>query len=261
MHLFVIKYKRIIYYILGICLLQGFVSDYIGFHQINYLCDVLLIFLLLLITCKKKNKITRTVKNAEYFSIAVFVVAVLMGWMLNSISIPRALWGVRNYGRFFLFYVFAKYLWTEDDVKLAENLFLKLFPIHVILVSFQYIVEGLNQDLLSGIFGKVAGGNGGLVIYLSIILSIAICRFEYKIIDIRKFICYLLLIFINAALSELKFFFVLSIFLVVWYIAMSKRKGRGMALALFFIIALYIGLQIFYYVFPFWRNYLSLGNI
>lgn len=66
---------------------------------------------------------------------------------------------------------------------------------------------------------------------------------------------------VHAALSELKFLFVLASLLVVWYLAMSKRKGRGMILALFFVIALYVGMQIFYYVFPFWANYLSFDNI
>lgn len=261
MHLFVIKYKSIIYGVLGICLLQGVISDYVGFRQINYLCDVLLIILLLVMACRKQITLTKTIKNIENVSIVAFAVVVLIGWGLNSVTIPRAFWGERNYGRFFLFYVLARALWTEDDVKLIEELFLKLFPIHMILIAFQYVVEGLNQDFLSGLFGKTGGGNGGLMIYLSIILCIAVCQFEYKKMSTRKFLCYLLLIFINAALSELKFLFIMAILLVVWYLAMSKRKGRGMILALFFVIALYIGMQIFYYVFPFWADYLSFDNI
>ena len=152
-------------------------------------------------------------------------------------------------------------MWNGEDVETMENFFMKIFPIHMILIAFQYVVEGLNQDFLSGLFGKTAGGNGGLMIYLSVILCIVICQFEYKKISTKKFVCYLLLIFVNAALSELKFLFVLASLLVVWYLAMSKRKGRGMILALFFVIALYVGMQIFYYVFPFWANYLSFDNI
>ena len=261
MHSFVIKYKSIIYGVLGICLLQGMISDYGGFHQINYLCDILLVVLLLVMVCRKQITLTKTIKNVEYISILAFTLVVLIGWGLNSVSIPRALWGSRNYGRFFLFYLLARAVWTEDDVNKVEELFLKLFPIHMIIIAFQYVVEGLNQDFLSGLFGKTNGGNGGLMIYLSIILCISICQFEYKKISIRKFFLYLLLIFVNAALSELKFLFVMAVILVAWYLAMSKRKGRGMILALFFVLALYIGMQIFYYVFPFWVNYLSFDNI
>ena len=261
MHSFVIKYKSIIYSILGICLLQGIISDYGGFRQVNYLCDVLLVILLLVMACRKQVSLTKTINNAEYISILAFTLVVLVGWVLNAVSIPRAFWGARNYGRFFLFYLLARAVWTKDDVNKVEELFLKLFPIHMVLIAVQYAVEGLNQDFLSGLFGKSGGGNGGLIIYLSIILCISICQFEYKKISIRKFLLYLLLIFINAALSELKFLFVMAALLVTWYLAMSKRKGRGMILALFFVMALYIGMQIFYYVFPFWANYLSFDNI
>ena len=261
MRSFVIRYKSIIYGVLDICLLQGIISDYAGFRQINYLCDVLLIALLLVVVCRGQARVKKKSKNVEYISVIVFALVVLVGWGLNSVSISRAFWGVRNYGRFFLFYAFARTLWTEEDVKSVEEWLLKLFPIHMILVAFQYVVEGLNQDFLSGLFGKTGGGNGGLMIYLSVILCITICQFEYKKMSTKKFLCYLLLIFVNAALSELKFLFVMAILLVAWYLAMSKRKGRGMILALFFAISLYIGMQVFYYVFPGWTNYLTFDNI
>lgn len=258
---FVIKYKNIIYGVLGICLLQGVISDYIGFRQINYLCDVLLIILLLIMTSRGQVTLARNNNTFEYIPLGIFVLVVLVGWTLNSISILRAFWGVRNYGRFFLFYALARTLWSEEDVKSIEEFFLKLFPIHMILIAFQYIVEGLNQDSLSGLFGKTVGGNGGLMIYLSIILCIIVCQFEFKKISTRKFLCYLLLIFVNAALSELKFLFVMALLLVVWYLTMSKRKGRGMILALFFVIALYVGMQVLYYVFPNFADYFSFDNI
>lgn len=261
MHSFVIRYKNILYIVLGICLFQGVISDYLRFRQVNYLCDVLLVFLLAVMICKNQVKIKKTNKNIEYISIVAFALIVLIGWWLNTFSIPRALWGTRNYGRFFLFYLMGKSIWNDEDVAAMENVFLKLFPIHMILIAFQYTVEGLNQDFLSGLFGKAQGGNGGLMIYLSIVLCIIICQFEYKKISAPKFAGYLLLILVNAALSELKFMFILAILLVVWYLAMSRRKGRGMLLALFFVIALYISMQIFYYIFPFWANYLSFDNI
>ena len=152
-------------------------------------------------------------------------------------------------------------MWTDDDIYKMENVLLKIFPLHIILIAYQYFFEGLRQDFLSGIFGKTAGGNGGLMIYLSIMLCIIISRFEYKKISVMRFGIYFLLVLINSALSELKFMFILSIVLVVWYLLMSRHKGRGMILALFVMIFLYIGVQVLYYVFPFWADYLTLDNI
>lgn len=255
-----IKYKDILSAILWICLLQGFISDYFGFRQVNYLCDFLLVVLMI---CKLRKGNGRLLyKNRIiYIPIIAFVLVVLVGWLFNPAPIFMALWGARNYGRFFLFFVFALVMWDENDVIKIENVLLKLFPIHMSLVAYQYLIEGLRQDNLSGIFGRYSGGNGGLMIYLTVLLCIIISRYEYKKIITPIFFLYLILSFINAALSELKFFFVLAAILVVWYLLMSRRKGRGMILALFFLIALYIGIQIFYIVFPEWANYLDIDNI
>ena len=256
-----IRYKSIINCVLWICLLQGMLSDYIGFHQINYICDVLLLVLLLFLVCRGEIRKLDFRRNIECFSINIFVVVVIVGWLFNPASVLKGIWGVRNYGRFFIFYILANYLWDPIDVERIVNLFLKLFPFHIAVIAFQYIVEGLSQDNLSGLFGKTAGGNGGLLIYLAIVLCIIICRFEYKKISTFHFVACLLLILVNAALSELKLLFVLAVLVVVWYLLMSKRKGRGMTLAFFFILAFYIGTQLLYYVFPHWANYFTLDNI
>lgn len=57
-------------------MLQGVISDYVGFRQINYLCDVLLIILLLVMACRKQITLTKTIKNIENVSIVAFAVVV-----------------------------------------------------------------------------------------------------------------------------------------------------------------------------------------
>lgn len=66
MHSFVIKYKNILYGVLGICLFQGIISDYLGFRQVNYLCDILLVLLLVVMLCRKQVKLNKTTNNIEY---------------------------------------------------------------------------------------------------------------------------------------------------------------------------------------------------
>ena len=258
---FKLKYKDFLYWIFLICLFQGVISDYLGFRQINYLCDLLLVIVFILKIFKSNRLKLFVCKNFEFFSILFFAVVVILGWIFNSVPLAQALWGVRNYGRFFLFYMLGCSLWTATDIKKMEDFLLKIFPLHILLVAYQYVIEGLRQDFLSGIFGKTGGGNGGLIIYLSVLLCILISRFEYKKISIKKFGIYFLLILVNSALSELKFMFILSIILLIWYLAMARRKGRGMIVALFAMIFLYIGVQILYFVFPYWADYLTVDNI
>lgn len=260
MHLSAFKMEKLLYVVLGISLCQSVISDYFGFHKVNYLCDVILLALLLFTICTGKIGLVIRNKSIEDFSIAAFALVVVIGWALNSVSLLSALWGVRNYGRFFLFYLLGKILLSDQDAENMENIFLKLFPFHIILVAFQYIVEGLNQDRLSGLFGKNAGGNGGLSLYLLIVLCIVICQCDHKKISLTKFMCYLMPIYINAALSELKFYFAASFLLIGWYFVASKDKRWALKLVLLALLAWFIGIQIMYFIFPSWTGYLSLRN-
>lgn len=261
MQTFRIRYKSVLYWILYICLFQSLVSDYVGFRQINYICDMLLLAISFVVICRNSINVPKFQQHSEYFPLLMFAIIVFGGWVLNSVSFLSALWGIRNYGRFFLFYILIINIWDIDDISKCENIFLKLFPFHISVIAYQYFIEGLKQDRLSGLFGKAAGGNGGLMIYLSIVLCIIICQYEYKKISMRKFGVWTLLIFLNAALSELKFLFILAGILVAWYLLVVIRKGRGVIVALFFILSLYIGVEVLYYVFPDFANYLSIDNI
>ena len=255
-----VKYKDILYWILFISLFQGMISNYLGFSQVTYICDLLLIVLLVAkITSNKQHILIN--KRIEIIPIYCFMLFVIIGWIFNPAPIAMAIWGVRNYGRFFLYFVLSINILDAEDAEKMEDIFVGIFPIHIGVIAFQYIVEGLNQDRLSGIFGKETGGNGGLMIYLAIMLCIIMARYEYKKISLYKFVVYLLLILVNAALSELKFLFIVAVILLIWYLLMSKRKGRGMILALVFFILLYMGIQIFYAAFPEYANFLDIDNI
>ena len=236
------------------------ISNYLGFSQVTYICDFLLIVLLVAKLSSNKRYLLIN-KRVEVIPIYCFILFVIIGWIFNPAPIATAVWGVRNYGRFFLYFVLSISILNAEDADKMEDMFVRVFPIHISVIAFQYIVEGLNQDRLSGIFGKETGGNGGLMIYLAIMLCIIMARYEYKRISLPKFIIYLLLILINAALSELKFLFIVAVILLIWYLLMSKRKGRGMILALAFFILLYIGIQIFYATFPEYANFLDIDNI
>ena len=256
-----IKYKDCLQWILWISLLQGVISSYLGFGQISYDCDFLLIVLLIAKIFKEGSFKVKVRVNVEYFPIFLFAAVVIIGWMFNPAPISMALWAIRNYGRFFLYFILCNTILDSEDVNKMESVFLKTFPIHMVLVIYQYVVEHINQDLLNGIFGNRVGGNAGLMIYLSIIMCIVMARYEYKKISLSKFILYLMLILVNAALSELKFLFIVAFILLAWYLLMSKRKGRGMLLALAFIIIIYIATQVFYAVFPEYAGFMNLDNI
>lgn len=174
---FKVKYKDILYWILFISLFQGMISNYLGFSQVTYICDFLLIVLLVAKLSSNKRYLLIN-KRVEVIPIYCFILFVIIGWIFNPAPIAMAVWGVRNYGRFFLYFVLSISILNAEDADKMEDMFVRVFPIHISVIAFQYIVEGLNQDRLSGIFGKETGGNGGLMIYLAIMLCIIMARYR-----------------------------------------------------------------------------------
>lgn len=258
---FRIRYKDCLHWVLLISLFQGAIASYFGFNQINYICDFLLIVLFVMRLSSDNLRYFRIIKAAEFVPIICFAVTVMVGWIFNPASLLMAIWGARNYGRFFIYFIFCIAFLDVQDVYKMEDAFFHVFPIHMLFIAYQYIVEGLNQDRLSGIFGNSAGGNGGLMIYLVIMLCIIMARYEYKKVSLVKFGVYLMLVLVNAALSELKFLFVVAIIMLIWYLFMSRRKGKGMIMALAFILLFYVSVQILYIIFPEYANFLDINNI
>lgn len=250
-----------LYAIVGISVFQALIGEYLGFHQCNYLCDVLLILLLIVRMWESKGAFIYTLKRVEYLPIAAFGVVILLGWFMNGVPLLHALWGMRNYGRFFLFFILVvDFLGPQDAINL-EEFFLKLFPIHITLVVFQYFVGGHKQDALSGLFGTITGGNGGMAIYFCILLCIMLSRMEYGKMRYPQFLSYLALMAVNTAASELKFFFVIAVCIAGWYVVVSQKKKRAVTLAVIVCIAMFLGMQLMYQIFPFWTGYLNPTNI
>lgn len=255
-----IRHKTILQCILWISLVQGGIDSYFGFHGINYLCDLLLILVLVHKLLTDPQALKECIRSIVFLPVLAFAVVVLLGWIFHPAPIPMALWGIRNYGRFFLYFALCIAVLSPEDVSEMENFFLLAFPVHMILIAYQYWIEGLNRDYLSGLFGRAAGGNGGLFLYLSILLCILVCRYENKQMKLSQCLCYFVAIFVNAALSELKAFFIIGPLIILWYFILSRQKGRAAILVLSFAISFSLGLQILYCLFPSWKGFLNLTD-
>ena len=140
-----IKYKDCLQWILWISLLQGVISSYLGFGQISYVCDFLLIVLLIAKIFKEGSFKVKVGVNVVYFPIFLFAAVVIIGWMFNPAPISMALWAIRNYGRFFLYFILCNTILDSEDVDKMESVFLKTFPVHMVLVIYQYVVEHIKR--------------------------------------------------------------------------------------------------------------------
>lgn len=258
-----IKHKYILYLVFWIALVQGIFQGYLHFSQITYLCDVLLIILLFLYL-NEKHEITidELHKTTLFFlPVAAFILVILIGWMINDTSVASALWGTRNYFRFFLYFALCLAYLDKSDARLMADWLVNLFPLHLLITAFQYIVQNLNGDYLGGIFGTQQGCNGGLVIYLGLLFCIMLIRYESGECSLIRFLIYLLCIFANAAASELKAFYVFAAILALIFLVLSRKKWKSIFIILIIGVVIIIGFQILYYFFPSWSGYFQLSNL
>ena len=134
--------------------------DLLGFPQyILFITDVINICIMLFMLIYPKSifssKYSKLIKNY----LLVYIVYLLIDSMLNLVSPLLFLWGARKFLRgFFFFVACVRFLHYSDYKKFLDRLYW-LQIINVILSSYQFLVLGLKQDHLGGIFGTASGCN------------------------------------------------------------------------------------------------------
>ncbi len=190
-----------------------------------------------------------------------FFLYTLINYFLNYDSIFYYFWGVRNNFRFYIAF-FAYIAYASDDI--AED-FLKLFEIffwiHFILSLFQFFILGYEQDYLGGIFGVQNGCNGYVIILLSIISIKSIIGFFNEKEKALKCLGTCAAVLLNAALSELKAFYVL--FLIILFISALITSFSWKKVLLIFILSLlfFISYIILVSIFDHFKGFLSIENL
>lgn len=258
-----IKIKTLLFVIFYISFFQGFFSDYLRMSFVNYLCDLLLIIVLVVYITQKRNlfSIFITANKGIVLTVFAFLILIVVGWCYNGITLLHALWGLRNYGRFLLYFYLCLSLFEQNDFQYICNFLIKVFPIHLLMIAFQITVEHLSYDYLGGIFGKYQGCAGGLMIYFGLIIILLFSRYDNKKISFRKLLVYLGIIIGIAAYAELKALFLLIFVIILIYALVSKNKMRSSIVVLLGLFGCVIGVQILIKYFPMYANFFSFDNL
>ena len=259
----VVSIKKCLFCILWISLFQGFLSSYFQLNMINYFIDVLQLFCLAILLkggFRKKEKVDRHVKAIK-LSVLLFGCVILAGWIINGVSFLQAIWGVRNYARFYLYFFLCYRTFEQSDYERIIDIFIKIFPIHIAVMFFQFFVEHLTYDFLGGIFGKLQGCAGGLMLYYGVLSIIILTKYEIKQIKLGKMLAYFTFILFSSALAELKAFFLFFLITIIVYALVTKNKIRGIVILFCGVAGFFIGLQILIKCFPSLENFFTIDNI
>lgn len=204
----------------------SFFIDFIGIPSfIKYFIDVAWVLLLVIMFFHRKIFLNK--KQIVFFVFIIFwLLYVSVVYLFNFQSPFYFLWGIRNNLRFYIAFMAFVIFLQEDDAIGILDFFDYMFWIDICLCLFQFFVLGYSQDYLGGIFGTEKGCNA----YTSILFVIVVSKSMLKFFDNKettlKCLSKCALALVIAAMSELKFFFILFIIIVIIAMILTKFSWK-----------------------------------
>ena len=205
---------------------QAFLSEFLGLpDEIKFLADVVLVVLLVKIVMISRN-ISITKQFVPFLIIiGAFFAYVTVTYFFNYKSIFYYIWGTRNYFRFYIaFIVYAVFL-KWNDIKNWLKLLDWLYVLNFLVVIVEFGL-GFRQDYLGGLFGVQKGCNGGLLVFLAVILTKVVLGFMRNEESTAKCLFFVFAGLLIAALSELKIFFIMFVIIVLLAMLMTKSSVK-----------------------------------
>lgn len=240
---------------------QAFLSEFLRLpDEIKFLADVVLIMLLV-----KMFMVSRDISITKQFIpfliiIGAFFTYVTVTYFLNYKSIFYYIWGARNYFRFYVAFIAYVFFLKWSDIKNWLKLLDWIYVLNFFVVIVEFVL-GFRQDYLGGLFGVQKGCNGGLLVFLTVVLAKAVLGFMRNEESTAKCLLFAFMGLLIATLSELKIFFIIFIAIVLLAMLMTKssvKKTVFFSLCVLMIVAFSSLLSLMYDEFS---DFLSLDKL
>lgn len=217
----------------------------------TYLFDVLNISVLLV----------NLEKVVKAFSLRPLFMAMVMGYCLlagltglgASVSPACILWELMIQLRIPCFMLLCVTYWTSEDVLSVLGSLMRLQPLNLLFASAEYFVLGLAGDNCGGIFGVAAGSNMMLNMYLVIVVAYAASGYlssSERGVSLIALVFTTISSFFIATLSEIKFFYLEAVVVILIAMFFGKKSHRLVLLSVVFSASLALGLGFLATYFP-----------
>lgn len=230
---------------------------------VKYVIDVawvMLVFIAALNIYYQRIKIYSQLKTLSLFILA-FLLYTLIIYIFNFQSPFYYLMGVRNNFRFYFAFISFVIFLEEDDISNYLKWYDALFWVNAVVMLFQYFVLGYKQDYLGGLFGTQSGCNGYVNIFFVIICAKSIVYYLGK----KENIWYMLLkcgtAMLLATFSELKFFFIEFVVLIMVAVIFSGNSVRKILVVIGGILAVVLFINLLYILFPYFSELNNLAML
>ena len=208
---------------------------------ITYTTDLFLLYALVKCFGKFQTNITSARAGIVCLIMGLLLMASVIGLVYNQSSVLLYIWGIRNNGRFFLFFLCCIVLLEKIDIDKIFKMLRCLFWINLFLMMFQYLVQGLEGDYVGGLFGVEQGCNAYVNIFLCVVCAHQIARYLTNRISLPNLLCYVFCAFFAAAISELKVFYVEFVIMLVVAIIANRPTLKTIGILIISLIGIGIG--------------------
>lgn len=194
---------KFIYILIFLPFLARFLTDNYGVSYVFMpIFDLLAIVLLILsyyLIRHRNNKI----HMLEFWFIAFIVVGISSILVNGNGSLEGIFYNGRPYLRMILSMLISAIVLDFKDLKKIFNYLELLLYVNVFVMTYQYIVLGLRQDIIGGTFGNSQGSNTIQNITCVFVFSATLIMFLKKIYPTKKLVLNTLVVLYIASLAEI----------------------------------------------------------
>ena len=247
----------VIYIQLIYCCFVRFLIYQLHFTKmVQFASDFFTIILLIQIILQFNKAKTINIRKPLFF-IVLFLLSAILSSILNSSSILFFIIGLRVYIKLLIFFIACVIFLKHEDIDKLAKFLLAILPINTVVAFYQYLIMGLGDDYIGGIFGNTQGCNGESNIYLTVVSVIAIVFYVGNKIKLWHSVISILQACMIAAISELKIIYFTLIIILLIVLVYTFPNKRAIMVTLLCGVALVLGLVVFLMIYPGWIDMIT----
>lgn len=214
---------------------------------IFYLCDVVNILLMIFMTKNlhliSKNSLYKWLFRV-FISILIFV---LINQVFNFVPIALALWGDRNFLRFYILFFCVLAFCEKQDIDDIMNSFYWLQIFNGLFGAYKYGVLGLQEDAFGG--GMFLNGSG-MCLFCVLVTVYYMNRYLEKRSGLFKMLMMLFISMFLAVIAEEKFLMLTGMFGIILTFFMSRMNYRKIIMGISGVCTIVLAITILKNVVP-----------
>lgn len=243
--------KHLIYLQLFLVCAVLFVTTELGLPAtLMNLTDGIISFLACVVIMRNFFSLGRIRLTIVDVAVLLFLIYALTTSVVNAVNPLQVVWAFRVTFRYYIFYYCCIALLGKKDIQTIMRMFEILFSVNIVMVLFEYFVQGKDGDYLGGIFGVEQGSAGYTNVFLTIMLIYEMQQYLCHRINLCSLVYYFVVSLTIASLAELKFLYIEAVLIVVCSVVLCRPNMRTYSLLLVSLGGLFVGLQMLRLVFP-----------